>query len=68
MKQIKIASSAKEYKRLFKEKLQTSEGNFPVQKFFIARTYHLPFLSLLLTTTALNFYKIDFTLRLILAP
>ena len=45
MKQIKIASSAKEYKRLFKEKLQTSEGKFPVQKIFISRTYHLPFLS-----------------------
>ena len=37
--------SAKEYKRLFKEKLKTNEGKFPVQKIFISWTYHLPFLS-----------------------
>ena len=45
MKQIKIASFANDSKKLFEEKLQTSEGKFPVQKIFIARTYHVPFLS-----------------------
>ena len=45
MKQIKIASFANDRKKLWKEKLRTSEGKFPVQKIFIARTYHVPFLS-----------------------
>ena len=45
MKQIKIAASAKDCKKLLKEKLQTSEGKSPVQKIFIPRTYHLSFLS-----------------------
>ena len=45
MKQIKIASSAKNCEELLKEKLPTSEGKFPVQKSFIARTYHVSFLS-----------------------
>ena len=45
MKQIKIASFASDSKKLLKEKLRTSKGKFPVQKIFIARTYHVPFLS-----------------------
>ena len=45
MKQIKIASSTKNCEELLKEKLPTSEGKFPVQKSFIARTYHVSFLS-----------------------
>ena len=40
MKQIKIASSAKDRKKLLEEKLQTSEGKFAVPKFFNAWTYH----------------------------
>ena len=47
MKQIKIAAFANNSKKLWKEKLRTSEGKFPVQKIFIARTYHVPFLSYL---------------------
>ena len=39
--------------KLLKEKLQTSERKFPVQKNIIARTYHFP-ISLILTTDALN--------------
>ena len=45
MKQIKIASSAKNCEELLKEISPTSEGKFPVQKSFIARTYHVSFLS-----------------------
>lgn len=44
MKQIKIASSAKNCEEL-KKKSPTSEGKFPDQKSFIARTYHVSFLS-----------------------
>ena len=39
MKQIKIASFAKDRKKLLEEKLQTSEGKFPVPKIFNAWTY-----------------------------
>ena len=45
MKQIKIVFSAQDCKKLLKDKLQTSEGKFPVSKIFITWTYHLPFLS-----------------------
>ena len=45
MKQIKTASFANDSEKLLKEKLWTSEGKFLVQKTFIARTYHVPFLS-----------------------
>lgn len=45
MKQIKIASSAKDCKRLLKEKLPTSEGKFLASKIFIFWAYRLPFLS-----------------------
>ena len=40
MKQIKIASCAKDCKKLLEEKLQTTEGKFPVPKMFHAWTYH----------------------------
>ena len=45
MKRIKIASSAKNCEELLKKKSPTSEGKFPAQKSFIARTYHVSFLS-----------------------
>ena len=39
MKQIKITSFARDRKKLLEEKLQTSEGKFPVPKIFNAWTY-----------------------------
>ena len=44
-KQIRIASSSKEYEELLRENFQTSKVKLPVPRIFIAWTCHLPFLS-----------------------